>query len=47
VFPAHLAIANVTKKLRQLRSAIIAINGATQTFPLEMAHRAKLRTGAL
>lgn len=28
-----LAIANVVKQLRPLRSAIIAINGTTETFP--------------
>lgn len=28
-----LAIGNVVKKLRPLRSATIAINGTTQTFP--------------
>jgi hypothetical protein len=31
-----LAIANVIKQLRPLRSATIAINGATQTFPPEI-----------
>jgi hypothetical protein len=28
-----LAIANIIKQLRPLRSATITINGATQTFP--------------
>jgi hypothetical protein len=31
-----LAIANVIKQLRPLRSATITINGATQTFPPEI-----------
>ena len=31
-----LAIANVVKQLRPLRSATISINGATQTFPPEI-----------
>ena len=31
-----LAIANVIKQLRPLRSATIAINGAIQTFPPEI-----------
>ena len=31
-----LAIANVIKRLRPLRSATIVINGATQTFPPEI-----------
>lgn len=31
-----LAIANVIKQLRPLRSSTIAINGATQTFPPEI-----------
>jgi transposase len=32
-----LAIANIIKQLRPLRSATIAINGATQTFPPAIA----------
>ena len=32
-----LAIANVIKQLRPLRSATITINGATQAFPPEIA----------
>jgi hypothetical protein len=31
-----LAIANVIKQLRPLRSATIVINGATETFPPEV-----------
>lgn len=31
-----LAIANIIKQLRPLRSATIVINGATQTFPPEI-----------
>jgi len=31
-----LAIANIIKQLRPLRSATIAINGATETFPPEV-----------
>ena len=38
-----LAIANVIKQLRPLRSATILINGATQTFPPEIpAPQAKI-----
>ena len=33
---AGLAIGNVVKQLRPLRSATITINGATQTFPPEI-----------
>ena len=40
-----LAIAKVVKQLRPLRSATIAINGATQTFPPEIpAHKRKILT---
>lgn len=31
-----LAIAKVIKQLRPLRSAIVAINGTNETFPLEI-----------
>lgn len=34
-----LAIANVVKQLRPLRSATIAANGTTETFPPEVPER--------